>query len=506
MKQRTLSLAVVALLLMTLLAACGGSTATTPTASDATAAPAAPATAAPAAAEPTAAAPAAATAEPAAATAAPAATAGSATAPTAAAAAAPTAAPLPALPIADKPSAPASKSGFKGTLQYWVLGYQPNGGNRTGQLMDAAVASFVKNNPDIKVEITGYTGDQAGFTKLTQAVQGGQAVDLFRLPSDILPLLVQDGLVAPIDEFLTDADKADIYPNLLQSVSVDGKAYAWPLWVPPVGMYLNLDIFKEKGVELPPKDWTYDQFVEIAKKLTFKRDNGDQVYGYTALIDPGVVNSWSFILGEGALPLSQDNKKYTFDTPEAAKGLQKLADLALVDKVTPPDFGSQTGADIASGFKDKKVYAMYSEPSGASSGYKAAGMNFDVWPMPIMDSGKPVTAGGIGLISVAASDDQAKLQAAMDLGRYLTSAEVGTDVQGYYLAPGARKSVKVSDPISKFEPFVANCYITPIIAQWPQIRTIIHPQIQNAIFGKIKADEALKQPADEVNQILASGQ
>jgi multiple sugar transport system substrate-binding protein len=500
MQSRSVTLATLVALLTALLSACGGTTPASPSATSApaiataapaaapTTAPAAEATSAPAEAAPTAAA------EPTA-----------ASAPTAAAAApAATAAPLPTLAVPDKPAAQVSTSGFKGTLQYWVLGYQPNGGNRTGQLMDAAVAAFVKNNPDIQVEITGYTGDQAGFTKLTQAVQGGQSVDMFRLPSDILPLLVSDGLVAPIDKYLTEEDKADIYPNLLQAVSVDGQAYAWPLWVPPVGMYLNLDIFKERNIELPSKDWTYDQFVEIAKQLTFKRDNGDQVYGYTALIDPGVVNAWSFILGEGSLPLSQDNKKYTFDTPEAAAGLKKLADLALVHKVTPPDFGAQTGADITTGFKDKKVYAMYSEPSGASSGYKAAGMNFDVWPMPIMSSGKPVTAGGIGLISVAATDDEAKLQAAMDLGRYLTSAEVGTDVAGFYLAPGARKSVKVADPISKFEPLVASCYITPIIAEWPQIRTIIHPQIQNAIFGKAAPEEALKQPADEVNGILGA--
>lgn len=399
-----------------------------------------------------------------------------------------------------------SKSGFKGTLQYWVLGYQPNGGNQTGKLMDAAVASFTKANPDIQVEVTGYTGDQAGFTKLTQAVQGGQAVDVFRLPSDILPLLVKDNLVAPIDEFLTDADKADIYPNLLDAVKIDGKAYAWPLWVPPVGMYLNLDIFKERNVE-PPKDtWTYEEFVDIAKKLTFKRDNGEQVYGYTALIDPGVVNSWPFILGDGALPISKDNTKYTFNSPEGISGLKKLVDLAQVYKVTPPDFGSQTGQDIQTGFKDKKVYAMYSEPSGASSGYKAAGMNFDIKPMPIGSSGKPVTAGGIGLIAVAATQDRAKLQAAMDLARYLTSAQVGHDVDGFYLAPGARKSVKVSDPISKFEPFVAYTYITPIIADWPQIRTIIHPQIQNAIFGKISPADALNQPAAEIDGILKKGQ
>ena len=394
-----------------------------------------------------------------------------------------------------------SKSGFKGTLQYWVLGYAA--GNTTAKLMDAAVANFTKANPDIKVEITGYTGDQAGFTKLTQAVQGGGSVDMFRLPSDILPLLVQDNLVAPIDDFLTADDKSDLIPNVFESVKINGKAYAWPLWVPPVGMYLNLDIFKEKGVDPPKGAWTYDEFVEIAKKLTFQRANGEKVYGYTGGIDPGLVNTWPFILNDGSLPLSPDNTKYTFNTPEGISGLQKLVDLAQKHKVTPPDFGTQSVADITASFQDKKLAAMYSEPSGSSAQYKDKKLNFDVVAMPTGKTGKPGTAGGIGLISVAANKDKTKLTAAMDLGRYLTSAQVGKDVDGFYLAPGARKSVKVVDPISKFDPFVPNCYITPIIADWPQIRTIIHPNIQNAVFGKITADQAMNNPAKEINDILA---
>ena len=80
-------------------------------------------------------------------------------------------------------------------------------------------------------------------------------------------------------------------------------------------------------------------------------------------------------------------------------------DLAQKYKVTPPDFGSQTAADIVTSFKDKKVLAMYSEPSGSSATYKDANMNFDVLPMPIGKTGKHVTAGGVGLISVADQSD-----------------------------------------------------------------------------------------------------
>jgi multiple sugar transport system substrate-binding protein len=206
---------------------------------------------------------------------------------------------------------------------------------------------------------------------------------MFRLPSDILPLLVIDGLVAPIDEFLTDQDRADIFPSLLESVKDNGKAYSWPLWVPPVAMYMNLDIFKERNVDPPKGNWSYEEFVEAAKKLTFQRADGTQVYGYTSGIDPGLVNAWSFIIGDGALPLSKDNTSYTWNTPDGISGLKKLVDLAQVHKVTPPDFGAQTVADIASGFKDRKVYAMYSEPSGASQAYRDAKMNFDIAPMPM---------------------------------------------------------------------------------------------------------------------------
>lgn len=389
------------------------------------------------------------------------------------------------------------------SLRYWVLGYSPNGGNQTGKLTDAAVAAYKKAHKNLKgVTITGYTGDQSGFTKLTQAVQGGSTVDVFRLPSDVLPTLVRAGSVAPIDDFLTADDKSDIASNLLDAVSTDGKRYSWPLWVPPVGMYLNLDIFKERGVDVPKDDWTYEEFVDIAKRLTFKRSNGQQVYGYSGVIDPGVVNTWPFIMGDGAYPLSKDNKQYTFNTPEGVSGLQKLIDLALKYKVTPPDFGTQTPTDMVTGFSQKKNYAMYSEPSGSSATYKALGMNFTVKSMPIGMSGKPLTTGGIGLISVANLQDENKLKAAMDLARYLTSAQVGHDITGYYLAPGARKSVDVSDPIALFKPFVPYTYITPIIPQWPQIRTILHDQIQKAVLGKVTAKDALNNPASEVNSLL----
>ncbi len=403
-----------------------------------------------------------------------------------------------------------STSGYKGTLNLWVLGYTP--GNQFANPFDLSVAKFMSVNPDIKVEITGYPPNDEGFTKLTTAVQSGQGVDVLRLPSDRLPAFVKDDLVTPIDDFLSAGDKADILPNTLDAVRLKGgKTYAWPLWVVPMGIYLNLDVFKEANVPLPPKDWTWDQFIETAKKLTFKRANGEQVYGFSGFVDPGVVNTWGLFMNEdpSVRPVTKDNK-FGFDTPQAAAGLQRYADMALKHKITPPDFGAQKDSDVKGGFTNKQL-AMIVDATGPAAQFKADKVNFEIYHHPSV-KGSRITVGAIGLIAVTAIKDKAKLQAAMDLGRYLTSSEVQQDVPpggaaatGFYLAPGARKAVKVAEPLDKFIPMLPDMWITPIINDWAKLTRLIHPALQNVIFGKEKPDEAMKKIAPEANKIIAGG-
>ena len=402
-----------------------------------------------------------------------------------------------------------SDSGYQGTLSYWVLGFTP--GNQFAIPMERAIAKFEEANPGIDVEIIGYPPNDEGFVRLTTAVQTGQGVDVLRLPSDRLLGFVAEDLIAPIDPFLTEADRADYYANVLDVVRVGGddQAYAWPLWVVPMGMYLNTDIFEERGVELPPEDWTWDQFVETAQQLTFTRDNGEQVYGFTGFVDPGVVNTWPMFMNEdpSVVPVTED-MTFGFDTPEAAAAIQRYADLALVHQVTPPDFGAMADADVKGGFSNGQ-FAMVIDATGAAPQFTANGVNYEIYPIPTVN-GNEVTIGAVGLIAVVNSDDQARLQAGMDLARYLTSNAVQEDVPpseetpvGFYLAPGARQSVEVAPPLDEFIPVIEHMYVTPILANWSQMTRIVHPALQNVIFGQITAEQAMSEIAPEINDLLA---
>lgn len=400
-----------------------------------------------------------------------------------------------------------SNSGYKGTLNVWVLSYTP--GNAFANPFDNASAQFMADNPDIKVEITGYPPNDEGYTKLMTALQSGQGIDLLRLPSDRLPGLVQDDLVEPIDEYLTAEDKADILPNVLDVTRLkDGKAYAWPLWVVPMGMYLNKDVFAEANVPLPPKDWTWDQFVDTAKKTTFKRANGEQVYGFAGFVDPGVINTWGLWMNQdpSVRPITKDGK-YGLNSDVAVAGLQRFADLALVDKVTPPDFGAQKDTDVKSGFQSKQ-YAIVVDATGFAPQLVANKINFEIYPLPTVNGNK-LTVGAVGLIAVSKQSDAVKRQAAMDLARYYTSGEVQQDVPpgsnvptGFYLAPGARKSVKVVAPLDKFLDVLPDMWITPLVPQWTAFTRLIHPEYQNIIFGKEKPADAMNKIAPEAQKLL----
>jgi len=95
--------------------------------------------------------------------------------------------------------------------------------------------------------------------------------------------------------------------------------------------------------------------------------------------------------------------------------------------------------------------------------------------------------------------------AAHDLGRYLTSAEVAEDVPGWYLAPGTRESITVSDATPEmlaFEEMLPDVRFMPLIEDWAQVDSFIHPEIQLAISGQKSAQQALDDAGAQISPLL----
>lgn len=91
--------------------------------------------------------------------------------------------------------------------------------------------------------------------------------------------LVQKNAIIPLDSYI-NADGVDLkkYAGTTDQVTVDGQLYELPFrndfWV----LFYNKDIFDKAGVDYPTNDMTWDQYDELARKVT-DTTFGSQVYG-----------------------------------------------------------------------------------------------------------------------------------------------------------------------------------------------------------------------------------
>jgi len=328
------------------------------------------------------------------------------------------------------------------TLTFYQRGYTEGGTDATSVTTAKAIEIFQKANPNVKVNIVGIPWTAEGDTKLEAALAAKTDINVFRVTSPNLPRYAKQGILSEITPFLTEDDKKDFYASGFQVATVDGKTWAWPLWVTAISIFANTDIFKEQGVTLPTLDkpWTWDEFVAAAKKLTYKKADGTQVYGFTSSSKWGAVEYYPLMYIDGGRILSADGKKFVQNSPEGISALQKLADLALVHKVTPPDFGTVDQAGVRAQFKDRKTVAMLMSTPGFIPDLEKENFPLAVVPPPVGKLGKTVTNGAFGLYAVVKIDDQDKLKAAHELAKYLTGSQVAKDIPGWQLAPGLRKS------------------------------------------------------------------
>lgn len=189
---------------------------------------------------------------------------------------------------------------------------------------------FMKKYPQIKVEYTRFTNDDAGNTKLDTALLTGEQIDIyFTYSPEILVNRVAGGMAVDLAAF--DGDKYIEEMIGTEGVfKVDGKYYAMPTAKEPTCVMINKDLFDEAGIPIP-EEWTIDEFRDIAKKLT-NPEKG--VYGAYPAYYNGVIPISTMLLGSNS-QYTADGTGANFMAPEFQ--YDRLSyDLVFTDKTAFP--------------------------------------------------------------------------------------------------------------------------------------------------------------------------
>ncbi|MBU4226673.1 MAG: sugar ABC transporter substrate-binding protein [Candidatus Omnitrophica bacterium] len=380
------------------------------------------------------------------------------------------------------------------------------------------IAKFEELYPAVDIELVEVAWENLG-EKMNIAIAGHDWPDIG--PVDISDgavnlKYVEQGVIEPLDSFFTEEELNDFFPAALNAYSYNGHLYGIPTSMTVHALMLNLDIFKERGVE-PPVDgkWTWNEFVTKMKKLTFDRD-GDgniDVYGFSTYVLKGYYEAWPFLMMDGGKPLSTDNTKYTFDSPEAISGLTKFASLKFNHKVSPMEMG---GSDIGGCFQafanpEKRIIAVEPWASWAIAtlrNSKKYQMNFVVAEYPTGKTGESVTIGGSGGFVVFKQKDEEKLKIVAELAKFLSDAEQQYTFAVNYGTFPALKSAQAMDPfmdnpqMRQAAEMLKYAVSLPRHQSWPQIDERIQAQLQLVLNGEKTATEALKAAGEQVQRFL----
>lgn len=174
------------------------------------------------------------------------------------------------------------------------------------------------------------------YTKLQTTIAGGQGADLIWLSQEYIPGYAERGALLALDECLARSDQPaakldDYFPDVLQTAQFNGKTYGLPWIAQPVILYYNPKLFQEAGVEEPNENWTWDDFKAAAEKLT-NPEKG--IYG-TAFNDWPPIQM--FIWQAGGEVISEDRTQSPIDTPEALQGAAFYQEIIYNPKYAAPE-------------------------------------------------------------------------------------------------------------------------------------------------------------------------
>jgi multiple sugar transport system substrate-binding protein len=307
------------------------------------------------------------------------------------------------------------------------------------------------------------------------------------------------GWLTPLkDSFALDT--APLLPATVKTATYNNTLYAAPVTSDGGMLYYRKDL-----VQTPPKTW--DEMMgmcPIAEKNKMDCYAG-QFFKYEGL----TVNAAEAINTDGGVIVGDDGKTPEVTTPEAAKGLGRLAD-AYANGNIPKQAITYTEEEGRNSFQAGKLLFLRQWPyvyslASSEGGSKVKG-KFDVAPLPGDAAGKPGASslGGHNAAISAYSDHKAT---ALDFLKFLQTEES----QKWFVTQASNApafAALYDDPaLIKEQPYLPTLK-TSILNAVPRPVTPFYPAVTKAVqdnaYAAIKGDKPVQQALTDMQAAITA--
>jgi multiple sugar transport system substrate-binding protein len=401
------------------------------------------------------------------------------------------------------------------------------GADPTGTVTDPVVLTFMAYGPEEEVAayeqmVTNFndTRDDVSVSLVKVANQNealaqlrsGDTPDVFLMSRRDLAEVAENGLAQPIDELLDarGVDFSDLYKrDALQAFSHEQHLQCMPYGISPMVIYYNtslidFDTMEEQGMPRPASHatWTFEQFASAAE---FASGNGAKgVY-----VEPSLRGLAPFIYSGGG-NLFDDDKDPTSLALSSEVSLNALNTTMEVLRKgrftpTPRQLRQESALDR---FKTGKLGMVAGFRTLVPELRKTPSLNFDVMPMPTLESEQ--TVGDVTGLCISAG--ATSTGAAADFIVHAISTESVSEVaQAGYLVP-SNNEVAESEAFLQtdqlpahaevFNRSVRDVVITPLIESFPRLERAVHDAIYRLFYARVVDIGELTATIDETSRTV----
>ena len=410
---------------------------------------------------------------------------------------------------ASSEAAPAESTADAGQAADITLWTYPIGKWGDSESVDALLADFNAQYPDIHVTVE-YLDYTNGDDQVNTAIEGGSAPDIvMEGPERLVANWGAKGLMADLSDLWTDDQKADISASVEAACKdSSGAYYEFPLCMTAHCMAINKTVFEAAGamqyVDAENHTWTTDNFLKAVQAVY---DSGKTDVGAIYCSGQGGDQGTRAIINNmyGGTFTDAAHTKYTADSAENIKAIQTLHDTKGINFDA-----SIAGGDEITLFRNGTLQMAFcwNIAQQANSDNNAAGLTNDgdeIFPMAFpTDSGDPKLCGGIWGFGIFDNGDEAKIEAAKTFIDFIAADpdQVKDSVLASTYFP-VRTSVgdiyadnEIMSEYSKFMAYLGDYYqITP---GWATARTEWWNMLQRVGSGE-DVETAVKTFVDNAN-------
>lgn len=208
-------------------------------------------------------------------------------------------------------------------------------------------AQFERENPGVVLEAETVPDDYV--SKIVLDINAGTPPDVMMLDGASSVPFIRYHLIQDLRPYIeaTHFDLSAFFPNTLAIADRGNQVFAIPQDFTPMVVYYDKTAFARNHIPEPDGSWNFQQFRDVAKKLTRAYNPGAKNrFGFAATTwMPG----WVMWLWNNSGEAVSGNRRVVgvLDSPQNCQTIQFLSDLVTVDHVSPsPADQTATGVDL----------------------------------------------------------------------------------------------------------------------------------------------------------------